>query len=398
MNRIGVISEEEYKRMVKIGIEDGLLPKGSVTIYKAFKDAHREYIDQVMKQLGNLGYDLKDRELKVYTSFDPAKQEALNKYLYTNKYRNWVGQELSPTVAVVDVKDGHVIAIGGGNAKTKKLGVIDGFSYPVNGLLQPGSTIKPIIDYAPALQLLKYSMYNTTLNDKPIKYSSGQSVYNFDMTYTGVQTLARHLQGSRNSPAIQLMQQVGVERAYTFANDLGLNIPSDKWFESGAIGAMNIPMVDLANAYASIANMGIAHDLTYIYKVTDKQGNVLWEHDKKGKAVMDPAKAYELVDSLRQVVQDQTYGFGRWAYVKGYDIAGKTGTNNYAEDEKLGGTNLAPSVAFAGITPDVSIMIHLEGTRRDRGLKFPEETNIPAYMFKEVLPMMSSDTSKFTTQ
>lgn len=392
MWRIGVITEEDYKAFAQVDIMDGVLPVGKA-IYKGISAQHQEYMDQVMTQLSLLGYKLTDKELRIYTTLDRAKQETLNNALYTNEFRDWAGENLEATVAIVSNKDGHVIAIGGGNSETKKLGQVDGFSYPVQGRLQPGSTIKTVLDYAPALDLLDLSM-QSMIEDKPISYSSGQEVNNFDFAFQGQQTLQEALQGSRNSPALQLMQWVGVERSYQFANDLGLNVPQDQWLESGAIGGINIAFVDLANAYSTIAKYGVRHDLTYISKITDKEGNVLWQQNTDGRRVMREDKARDLVQTLRTIVQAEG-GFGRFSRVDGYDIGGKTGTNNYGEDEELFNSGLSPSVAYVGITPDITIAIQVEGAQRSRGLRYPEETEIPQYLYKYLLPKFSNDLSKF---
>lgn len=396
MERIGVISPEEYDYYSQKDIMDGIVPEGDGNeIFKSIEPQHQEYLDQVMRQLQEeTGLNIRHTQVKVHTTLDTQKQEYLNKLVYTNEIFDWAGKELEATIAVTSVKDGHVVAIAGGNSNTKEIGHIDGFSYPINGFQQPGSVIKTIIDYAPALHYLNKNMTDK-ITDKETKYSTGQIVYNYDMRYLGEMTLSQALTGSRNTTALPLMQQVGIDKAYQFANELGLNIPQDEWFESGAIGAMNIPMIDLANAYATIANKGVRNDLTYISKITDMNNISLWTPDE-GRRVMGSDKAYQLIDSLRQTVQDQEIGFGRWAMVEGYDIAGKTGTNNFDETEELGGSNLAPSVAFAGITPDVSIAIYIQGETRLRGLVYPEEQILPSKIYNILLPYMSSDKTKFT--
>lgn len=397
MNRIGVINDEEYEYYTNMDIMDGVVPQGEGNeIFKSTDPAHQEYIDQVMRQLNDIGLDIGTRQYVVHTTLDPAKQEFLNNAIYNNGVYDWTGQSLSPTIAVTSVKDGHVVAIAGGNANQKEVGVIDGYSYPVDGRLQPGSVIKTIVDYAPALHYLDYNM-NTRIVDEPTNYTTGQVVNNYDGRYLGEMTLATALQGSRNTPALKLMQEVGVERAHSFANELGLGLSEDEWFESGAIGSMNVAMVNLANAYGTLANGGVHNDLTYITKVTDVNGVTIWEPEG-GNRVMEEVKAYDIVKALRQTVQDQSTGFGRWAKVDGYDIAGKTGTNNYGLEEELGDSNLAPSVAFVGVTPDVSISIYIEGETRLRGLVYPDEQTLPSKIYSKILPAMSSDKTRFPVE
>ena len=393
MYRIGVITEEELDRYQEIPIMDGVVEEGR-EIFKSVEPQHQEYIDQVIRQVREeVGIDLLQTQVSIYTTLEPKKQEALNEVIYTDNYFNWTGERLEATVAVINNQTGHVVALAGGNANTKEVGVQDGFSYPVDGVFQPGSVSKPLLAYAPALELLNKNMSDTII-DEPYYYTNGMQVFNYDFQHLGKMTLTKALVGSRNTTALALQKEVGTEKAFEFANSLGLNIPEDKYLESGAIGGINVPMVDLAAAYSTISNYGVRNQTTYIKEVKDGNNVKIWE-PKAPTRVMREDKAKQLVHALKETVQDQNLGFGRWANVEGYDIYGKTGTNNYGSDEALGSSNLAPSVAFAGGTPDVTIAIYIEGETRDRGLVYPDEQNLPSKVFNKVLPLVSTDKSKF---
>ena len=393
MYRIGVINEQELDRYMEMPLMDGIVEEG-FAIFKEVLPEHQEYVDQIIRQVRDeVGIDLLQTQVSIYSTFDPAKQEALNKVVYSDEYFNWTGQRLETTIAVIDNSDGHVVALAGGNGNTKELGVIDGFSYPVDGVFQPGSVSKPLLAYAPALELLNMNM-SDTINDEPYYYEGGMQVHNYDKQYLGEMTLSKALVGSRNTPALELQSRVGTDKAFTFANQLGLNIPSEEFLESGAIGGINVPIVDLAAAYSTISNYGVRNQVTYIKEIKDGNNVKIWE-PRGAYRVMGEDKAKQLVHSLKDTVQDQELGFGRWANVEGYDIYGKTGTNNYGEWEELGSSNLAPSVAFAGGTPEVTIAIYIEGETRDRGLTYPDEQTLPSKVFNKVLPLMSQDKSKF---
>lgn len=394
MERIGVIDTNKLNELSNIDIMDGIVPQEqAASIYKNVEKDLQEYIDQVIRQVrDDIGIDLFNSSVHIYTALQPEKQKAVNSVIYTDNYFNFSGSKLEPTVAVTNIKNGEVVAIAGGNANTKELGVPGGFSYPVDGRLQPASTIKPIIDYAPALQLLGYTMNHKAV-DEPITYSTGTPVHNYDGQYKGKMTLEDALTDSRNTVAMKLFYAVGPGNAYQFANALGLNVPEHEWFESGSIGAINIPMVDLANAFGTLANNGVKNELTYVRKITDRSNITLWETEEP-KQIMDPVKAYDLVSSMRRTVWG-TDGFAHKAQVQGYDIAGKTGTNNYTPEEGMP-SGYAPSVSFAGITPDVSIVVYLEGETRTRGLHWNSgEQQMPQDIYRVILPLVSNDYSKF---
>ncbi|WP_338368245.1 penicillin-binding transpeptidase domain-containing protein, partial [Enterococcus faecium] len=130
-----------------------------------------------------------------------------------------------------------------------------GWNYATDLKRQPGSTIKPILDYGPAIEHLKWGTYHM-LEDKPYSYSNGQPISNWNNSYMGPMTMRTALGMSRNIPALQALQEVGLEKARDFAVGLGIESLPDPITESAAIGSYDVSPLEMAGAYAAFGNNG----------------------------------------------------------------------------------------------------------------------------------------------
>lgn len=388
MRALNSISEEDYEKAIEKDVEDGVLEEGR-EIYKNLDEEYIEYVNQVHKQLKDAGIDISKGGYSIYTHLDTKAQGNLYNYVYKGD-QNLSGRGLDLVVAAVNVEDGGVRAIAGGNEETEIVPL--GFSYPADGKLQLGSSGKVPIAYAPALQYLGLSM-DSMVEDKPFTYSTGQKVKNYDNQFLGSLTMHRALFLSRNTTALRLQQQVGTDKALAFANKLGLNIPEEEWVESATISA-SATMVDTATAFANIANEGYANKKSYVKKVeTTREGEEIYVQPE-GEQVMNAGKSKELINSLRKNVTEPS-GFGRRARVSGYDLVGKTGTTNYGGNEGMP-SGQVPSVLFIGATPDVGIAVTVQGSERTRGLRYSHNEQYLAQQYmSKVLPLVSEDKSSF---
>ena len=388
MLSLNLITQEEHDVAVEKDVMDGVLEEGK-DIFKDVDTPYVEYVNEVYEQLEGLGIDVMDGSTgyDIHTYLDPEAQSSLYDYIY-NDPKNFAGQGLEVVVGVVNVKNGGVRALAGGNGDTEVTPL--GYSSAGNSKFQMGSTGKVPIAYAPALEYLGYTM-NTIVNDEPYTYASGQPVYNYDYAYLGNITMDRAVTLSRNTTALRLQNLVGKDKAISFANRLGLNIPEEEWVESTVISG-NATMIELATAYASIANDGYANQSTYIRKVTTDDGKDEYVQPE-GEQVLSVENAEALTNTMRKTVQTSE-GFGQNANVEGYDVVGKTGTTNYDDSEGMP-ANYIPSVIFAGSTPDISIAVTTQGVERSRGLNQTiGEGQISLKVARDVIPMMSSDTSR----
>ena len=144
----------------------------------------------------------------------------------------YLPKNMQAGLTLLDTKNGEIRAIGGG--RDRKAG---DFNYAVDTKRQPGSTIKPILDYGPVIENKKWSTYEQ-IEDEAYTYSNGDPINNFDRSYRGWISMREALVESRNIPALKAFQEAGKDNIVKFAGNLGLNINSDdlvKLMQSAAL-------------------------------------------------------------------------------------------------------------------------------------------------------------------
>ncbi|VPF07962.1 penicillin-binding protein 1A [Streptococcus pneumoniae] len=360
MKNQGYISAEQYEKAVNTPITDGLQSLKSASNYPAYMDNYlKEVINQVEEETG---YNLLTTGMDVYTNVDQEAQKHLWDIYNTDEYVAYPDDELQVASTIVDVSNGKVIAQLG--ARHQSSNVSFGINQAVETNRDWGSTMKPITDYAPALEYGVYDSTATIVHDEPYNYpGTNTPVYNWDRGYFGNITLQYALQQSRNVPAVETLNKVGLNRAKTFLNGLGIDYPSIHY--SNAISS-NTTESDkkygassekMAAAYAAFANGGTYYKPMYIHKVVFSDGSEK-EFSNVGTRAMKETTAYMMTDMMKTVL---TYGTGRNAYLAWLLQAGKTGTSNYTDEEIENHIKtsqfVAPDELFAGYTRKYSMAV-----------------------------------------
>ncbi|HGR9362665.1 TPA: penicillin-binding protein PBP1A [Streptococcus pneumoniae] len=360
MKNQGYISAEQYEKAVNTPITDGLQSLKSASNYPAYMDNYlKEVINQVEEETG---YNLLTTGMDVYTNVDQEAQKHLWDIYNTDEYVAYPDDELQVASTIVDVSNGKVIAQLG--ARHQSSNVSFGINQAVETNRDWGSTMKPITDYAPALEYGVYDSTATIVHDEPYNYpGTNTPVYNWDRGYFGNITLQYALQQSRNVPAVETLNKVGLNRAKTFLNGLGIDYPSIHY--SNAISS-NTTESDkkygassekMAAAYAAFANGGTYYKPMYIHKVVFSDGSEK-EFSNVGTHAMKETTAYMMTDMMKTVL---TYGTGRNAYLAWLPQAGKTGTSNYTDEEIENHIKtsqfVAPDELFAGYTRKYSMAV-----------------------------------------
>ena len=356
----GYITAEQYEKAINTPITDGLQSLKSANSYPPYMDNYlKEVIDQVEQETG---YNLLTTGMEVYTNVDSKVQQRLWDIYNTDEYVNYPDDELQVASTIVDVTNGKVIAQLG--ARHQSSNVSFGINQAVETNRDWGSTMKPITDYAPALEYGVYDSTASIVHDSPYNYpGTSTPVYNWDKSYFGNITLQYALQQSRNVPAVETLEKVGLDRAKTFLNGLGIDYPSIHY--ANAISS-NTTESDkkygassekMAVAYAAFANGGIYHKPMYINKIIFSDGSSK-EFSDSGTRAMKETTAYIMTEMMKTVL---TYGTGRGAYLSWLPQAGKTGTSNYTDDEiekyiKNSGY-VAPDEMFVGYTRKYSMAV-----------------------------------------
>lgn len=354
------ISAEDYEKAINTPITDGLQSLKSANSYPAYMDNYlKEVIDQVEQETG---YNLLTTGMEVYTNVDKNVQQRLWDVYNTDEYVAYPDDELQVASTIVDVTNGKVIAQLG--ARHQSSNVSFGINQAVETNRDWGSTMKPITDYAPALEYGVYDSTASIVHDVPYNYPGTDTpLYNWDHVYFGNITIQYALQQSRNVTAVETLNKVGLDRAKTFLNGLGIDYPSMHY--ANAISSnttesnkqYGASSEKMAAAYAAFANGGIYHKPMYINKIVFSDGSEK-EFSDAGTRAMKETTAYMMTEMMKTVLAD---GIGRGAYLPWLPQAGKTGTSNYTDDEiekYIKNTGyVAPDEMFVGYTRKYSMAV-----------------------------------------
>ena len=360
MQKQGYLTAEQYETAINTPITDGLQSLKASNTYPPYLDNYlKEVIDQVEQETG---YNLLTTGMEVYTNVDQDVQKRLWDVYNTNEYVDYPDDDLQAASTIVDVSNGKVIAQLGSRHQSSNVSF--GLNQAVETNRDWGSTMKPITDYAPALE---YDIYDSTaymLKDVPYNYpGTNTPVYNWDRGYLGNITLQTAIQQSRNVPAVETLDKVGLDKAKSFLSGLGIDYPtmvyanaiSSNTTESNKkYGASSEKM---AAAYAAFANGGIYHKPMYINKIIFSDGSSK-EFSNPGTRAMKETTAYMMTEMMKTVL---TSGTGRGAYISWLPQAGKTGTSNYTDEEIENYIKtsqlVAPDEMFVGYTRKYSMAV-----------------------------------------
>ncbi|MGE5328606.1 MAG: transglycosylase domain-containing protein [Deltaproteobacteria bacterium] len=382
MKEQGFITEQQYNEASndKIKIKKGKVVKVARQSY--FIDA---VCEQVLSDLqSELGIEKKRAQemlfnegLLIDTTMDSKVQEAIDE-AYSPKnsvFAQFSGKSVQPQSAMVvmDYTNGYVVGLCGGYGP--KTGVMT-FNRAVHLKRQPGSSIKPIAVYGPALDMGLITPA-TVIDDVPIRIGNWSPRNSYKDGFRGLSTIRRAITDSMNVVAVKVWMKVGPDRSYDFLNNLGLNklAGQDKYLpEALALGGLTegVSPLKMAAAYTAIANGGYYSKPILYTKVKDKNGKVLLEKKQNLTKVMDERAAYILTDMMKNAVNE---GTGGSAKLQNMPAAGKTGTTSENVDRW-----------FVGFTP-YYVGAAWFGYENDDGRKrsIPGSANYSAKIWKTVM-------------
>jgi len=362
MHDLKYITDEQYEQAKNTPVTDGLQSL-KASSYPAYMDNYlKEVIEQVEEETG---YNVLTTGMEVYTNVNTDAQKKLWDIYNTGDYVAYPDDEMQVASTVMDVQTGKVIAqLGSRNQSTN---VSFGTNQAVETNRDFGSTMKPITDYAPALENEVYTSTAAPITDAPYNFPySSTPVYNWDKKYYGGMTIQYAIQESRNVPAVKTLEAVGLDESLKFLNRIGINYPemfyvnafSSNTSKSGnEYGASSEKM---AAAYAAFANGGTYYKPQYVNRVVFSDGTEK-TFSNNGSKAMKETTAYMMTDMMKTVLQS---GTGTNAAISGVYQAGKTGTSNYADDELAKLTKpyyyssiVTPDELFVGYTPKYSMAV-----------------------------------------
>ena len=303
------------------------------------------YVKQVLADLQAQGYNPYSDGLKVHTNLDLDAQQHL--YDAANKNVQFQNDKMQAGVAVTDPHNGQIIAMLGGRHTGN---VVYGLNRAVQSNRSSGSTAKPLMDYGPAIEYLQWPTFKLIADTRFVFPGTNTVLNDFDKKYKGNMTMREALVQSRNVPAIRALQAVGIKRATSFLDGLGISQKQPYTLQNGI--ALYISPLQVSAAYAAFANGGTYYKPYYISSITTQDGSVK-QFNPKGKRAMNKATAYMITDMLKGVFTD-SQGSATDARLNGVNQAGKTGTTNYPGNSSQSGVM---DSWMAGYTKNYSIAV-----------------------------------------
>lgn len=322
MKRHGYITEEEERYANSISIES-MLKKSSkdTNPFQGFIDT---VVEEVIAKTGDNPYDV---PMKIHTTMDKRKQEEVEKILSGETY-TWENPEVQAGFTVTNINTGAIVAIGAGRNRDGERSL----NLATTSAKQPGSTAKPIFDYAPAIEFNNWSTYQQIL-DEPHNYTNGPEIGNWDGKYMGLMTLRNALSLSRNTPALRTFQQVKNSDILSLVQKLGIKpeIENGKIHQAHALGSFTATSpLELGAAYGAFGNGGYYYEPYSVTKLEYRNSNEIYEHKENKVQAMSPETAYMITSVLMTSVNE---GLSSGARYPGVQMAAKTGTTNFSEDD-----------------------------------------------------------------
>ncbi|MGF3072849.1 transglycosylase domain-containing protein [Facklamia sp. P12945] len=378
----GVISfsnAEDYKAM-SIPLLDNYVPASSGHEYPFYFDA---VINEAIRKVNIPEEDLMSKGYRIYTNLDINAQQGLNNAYQENAYLFNDGAYDAPIVqsasAIVDTRTGGIMAIYGGRGEY----VYRGFNRASDMYRAPGSTIKPLAVYLPALEN-GFNMHSM-VPDVVKAYGKDQFApenFNRQTDPRGEVPLYYALSQSKNTSAVYLLDKLGIQTAVDKLHQFGIEVPQQDQQLTLALGAFStgVSPVQLASAYATFANKGIRNESYFIRRIEDISGKVVYDNEKpKRHLIMTKTIAADMTSMMLD-----TYGGNGTGYGAGPNtglIAGKTGTTEVSD-----GSTQTRDRWMVGYTPDFAIATWI-------GLDDVESANLDEIMPTGMGRLFNSQTS-----
>lgn len=333
----GYISKEEYNVALNVPIENIFVEKNS----NLENYANQAYIDVALQEIKDFTAQFYNKELdpyttpmRIYTAMNPTVQTGIDKIQRReiDELDHGTDSHIQISSAAIKNNTGEIVGVLGGYDYEGALM----YNRAIQGSYQPGSSIKPLIDYALAFEHLGYSTSHI-LDDTPYTYAgTDHQVNNWDFKYKGQITIMDAVADSRNTPALRTLdtvkEQIGGDAIVDYLKTIGFNLKSEYYDPQWAIGSnkIEISTINLAGAYSMIYNGGTyiqPHTITHIELI--QTGEVI-EADYKPIQVLSPESAYLTTRLMNYTVNSG--GFTGVTNRSSYEVFSKTGSVGWDEN------------------------------------------------------------------
>ena len=336
----GFISQEEKQAALDESIW--------VLAQEAEKQLYSWYIDEALREsaelLGLSADEVIQGGFKIYTAYDVRLQTIADEIYADSGFFPAAASDGTPiqsAMAVVDTNNGAVLAMIGGRDYTVRRGL----NRATQMRRQPGSALKPLAVYGPALEL-GYTTASVLLDEKTS--FGGYTPRNAGDRYYGLVTMRTAIRNSLNTTAVRLLEEIGLDASIQYLNKMGIPTRNSDRNLSLALGSMTygVTPVELAAAYVPYANGGIYHQPYCVERIETVDGSNVYERKDSGKQVLSAQNAFLMTSLLQSVVSS---GTGTRMLAANTPIAGKTGTVSMT-----GGNR---DIWMTAYTPEISVAV-----------------------------------------
>ena len=348
MKDLGMIGDEEYNQAVQ-KVDAGLTfqkAENMGSVYSYHTDAT---ISQVIEDIANekgiskslASTYVYSSGLTIYSTQDTALQSKMDEVMveksssYTRKSKKVEGETSQSAMVIIDNSTGYVVGVEGGLGQKKES---RGLNRATQSPRQTGSSIKPLTSLVPGINegvITAATIYDDDSTDFGIKGWSPKD-YN---AFKGLISVRSAITTSQNIPFIKVVDELTPAKSAEYMERMGVTTISDK--DKTSLAAMSIgglttgvTPLEMAGAYATIANNGTYRRPLFYTKITDADGNVVLEAKQDSQQVISEQAAYVIKDLLKSVVQN---GTATYCKISGIDVSAKTGTTNNNYDKWLCG-------------------------------------------------------------
>ncbi|MGO3572971.1 MAG: transglycosylase domain-containing protein [Pseudolactococcus laudensis] len=335
MVNAGYIKQADAEASMQIGITsnlaDAYVGKDDDYNYPSYFDA---VIQEAINVYGLTEHDILNNGYKIYTGLDQNMQTGMQT-TYANTYQFPVaadGVSAQSASVAINPSTGEVEALIG-RVPTTDNNSFRGFNFATQSGRSPGSTIKPLVVYTPAIEA-GWSI-NKMVRDEPMNYDGWQPL-NADRQWHGDMPMYQALANSYNIPAINTFKAIGIKTGIAKGKQFGLNLTDKNDTLTTALGAgVETNPWQMAQAYATFANDGIMNEAHLIKKIVSASGTTIATAKVKSTRVIDSQTAQKMTSMM---LGTYTNGTGIYAAPYGYTLAGKTGTNEDIDQWVIGYT------------------------------------------------------------
>ena len=351
------------------------------------KTKYAYFIDHVIEEAENIleennipASEVYSGGYKIYTTMNATVQEKIEEvYSDSKNFPDDInGEPVQSAMVVLDPHTGEIAGLIGGRDYTTQRGL----NRATQMKRSPGSTIKPIAVYAPALE--KGYSPATVVDDVPVSYGNYKPT-NYDGRYRGLISIREAVEDSINVPAVKMLNTIGVNTGFEYAKKMGLPLVESDKNLSLALGGLTygVSPLDLASAYGVLANKGIRVEPHVIVRIEDHNGNLIYEANPQKTEVISEQSAYLMTDMLQTVVKS---GTGTRAQMN-RPVAGKTGTTQLPDKAEFKGKKGNQDAWFAGYTPELVGVVWMGFDKTDAKHYLPQVYGgrYPALIWKQVM-------------